>query len=97
MVFLDKSYRISKDVLAKEVEGELVIIPIKFGIGDLDSEMYALNATGMAVWNKLDGTRSLSDLINELSEQYDTPYDDIKVDVVEIVTELLGKGLVFEG
>jgi hypothetical protein len=93
---LNKHYRVSKDVIAKEIEGELIIVPLKEGLGDLDAEMYALNTTGLAVWNKLDGTLSIDDLIKSISAEYGMPYDQIKMDVTQLLENLIEKGLVVD-
>lgn len=89
-------YRVSEDVIAREIEGELVIVPLKSGLGDLDAEMYALSSTGIAVWNKLDGRTPLEAVIKALSAEYGASYDEVKADVVELMAELLEKGLAVE-
>jgi len=93
---LEKTYKISGNVIARKIEGELVIIPIRSGIGDLEAEMYSLSKTGIAVWDKLDGERTLEELIRSLMNEYNAPYEEIKSDVVELVESLFEKGLVFE-
>lgn len=95
-VDLNKCYRVSADVVAREIEGELVIVPLKSGMGDLDAEMYALSTTGIAVWEKLNGSTPLDDVVKLLSAEYSASYDEVKADVVALVEELLGKGLVVE-
>ncbi|MFH0726894.1 MAG: PqqD family protein [Pseudomonadota bacterium] len=90
---LTTCYRVSPDVVAREIEGELVIVPLKSGLGDLDAEMYALSTTGIAVWNKLDGDTPLDDVIKALSAEYGAAYEEVRMDVVELMEELLRKGL----
>jgi hypothetical protein len=93
---LNKLYQISENVIAKEIEEELVIVPVRSGIGDLDAEMFGLNQTGIAVWNRLDGTLSPNDIIKELTAIYNAPPDEIRSDVTELIMQLLAKGLVVE-
>jgi hypothetical protein len=33
----------SMDVVAREIEGDMVIVPLVAGIGDADDELYTLN------------------------------------------------------
>ena len=47
----------SEDVVARLIEGDLIIVPLTAGIGDADDELYTLNETGKAVWQTLDGKR----------------------------------------
>ncbi|MCD4720395.1 MAG: PqqD family protein [Desulfobacula sp.] len=89
-------YCVSKEVIARKIEGELVIVPMISGVGNLDSEMYALNETGAALWEKLDGETILDDVIHELAKEFNTSYDQIKNDVLDILKELITKELVVE-
>ena len=57
-VSLEKIYMPSEDIVAREIEGEVIIVPLVAGIGDSDDELYTLNETGHAVWKLLDGTRN---------------------------------------
>jgi hypothetical protein len=93
---LNKAYKASQDVVTKELEDELIIVPIKAGVGDLNAEMFSLNRTGAAVWSRLDGTLSLIEIIKSLSSQYGVSEDEIKPDVMDLIESLLEKGLIFE-
>ena len=44
-VSLDDVYTLSQDVVAREIEGELIIVPLISGIGDIDDALYTLNPT----------------------------------------------------
>jgi hypothetical protein len=52
---LGKVYRPSEDVVVREIEGEVVIVPLTSGIGDLEDELFTLNETGRAIWSRIDG------------------------------------------
>ena len=85
----DVAYGPSEDVVAREIEGELIIVPLATGIGDMEDALYTLNETGKAIWGLLDGTRSLSQIASELAAKYDAPAADIERDVLELATELV--------
>lgn len=89
-------YYISKDVITRKIEGELVIVPMISGVGNLDSEMYSLNETGSAVWEKLDGKTNLDDIIHDLAKEFNTSYDQIKSDVLELMEGFKKMGLLIE-
>ena len=57
----------SGDVVAREIEGEILIVPLVAGIGDTDDELYTLNETGQAIWEKLDGERTLNEVAASLA------------------------------
>jgi hypothetical protein len=78
----------SQDVVAREIAGELIIVPLASGIGDMEDELYTLNETGKAIWGKLDGVRTLAQIAVELTDEYDVPTADIERDVIGLTTEL---------
>jgi hypothetical protein len=89
IVTLESKFVPSEDVVAREIEGELVIIPLTSGIGDMEDELYTLNDSGKAIWDRLDGKRSLSNIINELIAEYVVERNEIEVDVIGLVNELV--------
>jgi hypothetical protein len=85
----DSVYVVSDDVVAREIEGEIIIVPLVAGIGDLEDELFTLNATGKAIWDRLDGRRSLNDVIAELAAEYQAPPGEIETDVLGLAAELV--------
>jgi hypothetical protein len=90
-VSLDGLYKPSEDVVARTVEGELIIVPLAAGIGDLEDELFTLNQTGKAIWERLDGKRKLRDVLHELSEEFEASEGEIEQDLIGLVGELVGR------
>jgi hypothetical protein len=84
----------SEDVVAREIEGELIIVPLASGIGDMEDELYTLNDTGKAIWGMLDGARTLAQIAAELSAEYNTPAADLERDVLGLAAELARRKMV---
>jgi len=95
-VHVNKSYVHSEDVVAREIEGELIIVPLVSGIGDAEDELFTLNETGRAIWEKLDGKKTLKKVIEELSEGFEAPAGQIEKDVAGLVEELLKRKMLIE-
>ena len=93
---LDSVYVPSQDIVSREIEGELIIVPLVSGIGDMENELYTLNQTGKAVWEKLDGRKSLKDIAKELNEEFEASEGEIQKDVVGLVQELFKRKMVVE-
>jgi hypothetical protein len=53
-----------------------------------------MNETGRAIWEKLDGKRSLKDVVEKLSAEFEAPEGEIKKDVIGLVEELLKRRMV---
>ena len=81
----------SDDIVAREIEGELIIVPLVAGIGDTDDELYTLNESGRAVWSRLDGVKSLGTIAQELTSEFNAPVDVIEKDVLGLIGELISR------
>lgn len=95
-VTLDTIYTPSEDVVARKIEGEIIIVPLVAGMGDTDDELFTLNETGKAIWERLDGHRSLQDVIGELAAEYEAAEREIKADVLGLVGELVSRRMLVE-
>lgn len=92
----DAAYGPSGDIVAREIEGEVVIVPLTSGVGDMEGELYTLNETGRAIWRKLDGTKKVREIVAELSEEFETPPEVLEADVAGLLAELLKRKMVVE-
>lgn len=80
--------------MAREIEGELIIVPLVAGIGDMEDELYTLNETGKAIWARLDGQRTLRAVAAELTTEFSAPPGEIEKDVLGLMTELMRRKMV---
>jgi hypothetical protein len=79
----------SADIVAREIEGEIIIVPLVAGIGDADDELYTLNETGHAIWAHLDGQTTLAGVVTALSDEFDAPAGAIEADVLGFAGEMV--------
>jgi len=93
---LEKIYVPSEDVVAREIEGEIIIVPLVAGIADMEDELYTLNETGKAIWRKFDGSKSLEEVVEELSAEYEAASGEIEMDVIGLAEELLERKIIIE-
>lgn len=92
-ITLDSTCVPSEDVVSREIEGEIIIIPLISGIGDADDELYTLNETGKAIWQELDGQKTLALVAKALNNRYSSPEGDIEKDVLGFAAEMLQRGM----
>lgn len=78
----------SEDVVVREIEGEILIVPLVSTVGEADDELYTLNVTGQAIWQKLDGKRSLKDVAAMLAQEFDCEADAFEADILGFSREL---------
>ncbi|MBN2107596.1 MAG: PqqD family protein [Deltaproteobacteria bacterium] len=90
---LDGVYAPAGDIVAREIEGELIIIPLTQEPGDEQDALYTLNDTGRDVWKRLDGAATLQAVAHALAADYDAPFDAIARDILGLAEELLARRL----
>jgi hypothetical protein len=83
----------SQDVVAREIEGEIIIVPLVAGIGDADDELYTLNETGRAIWQQLDGQRTLGEVVSVLTQEFNAPPGELEADVLGFAGEMVHRGI----
>jgi hypothetical protein len=92
-VTLDSICVPSDNVVAREIEGEIIIVPLVTGIGNADDELYTLNSTGHELWGRLDGRKTLGDIVRELEEEFSAAPGGISADVLGFASEMARMGI----
>jgi len=70
--------------------GSIIIVSPVAGIGDMKDELFTLNDAGKAIWDQLDGQRSLARLVAALTPKFEEAEDGaIERDVLGLVAELV--------
>jgi len=92
-VNLNTVYCLSENLVTKEVQGELFVIPLSAGVADLENKFFKINQTARAIWDKLDGKKTLKEIADELSLEYDAPLELIQKELLEVAADLLERGM----
>lgn len=95
MSFLNRIYRKSDSVVFRRIGEECILVPIRQGVGDLDS-IYTLNETGARIWELLDGKMRVKKIKETLVEEYDILPEEAEKDLMEHLLELEAIRLVIE-
>ena len=56
------TYIKSGEFVTRAIAGETIVVPIKAGVGDLDS-IYTLNEVGATIWGLIDGTTTVDGIV----------------------------------
>ena len=85
---LDKSVRVPKDVVFRELDGEAVIL-------NLESGMYfGLDPMGTRIWQLVEEHGSLRAVLEAMQREFDAPDETLQSDLLTFINELSAKGLV---
>lgn len=82
----------SPSIVSRKTDDEFVLVPVTDNIADMNS-VFTLNETGSYIWEKLDGTRTIGDIIKDLTTEYDIDAETAEKDVFSFVADM-GKYLV---
>jgi hypothetical protein len=93
---MDMIFSHSSDVVSREIDGALIIVPLTSGMGDMEDDLFSMNETGTEIWKMLDGTKTVREVVTALAGQYRADPGKIERDVTGIVTELLKRRMLAE-
>lgn len=85
---LSHKVRPTKDTLDRVLDGELVLLNVQSG------NYYSIDEIGTTMWEALISSDCIGDAIDRVGESYDVSREQIERDVIRLVAELRGEGLV---
>ena len=83
----------SSRVVSREVGGETLVVPIRGGVGDLDS-IFSFNALGSDLWQLLSAGSSIEEMVSWVVERYEVTVEQASSDIQAFVGELSASGLI---
>jgi Coenzyme PQQ synthesis protein D (PqqD) len=89
MDILARVYCKSDSIVFRKIGDELILVPIRQNVGDLDS-IYTLNETAARIWELIDGERCLHDIKSMMVEEFDVPAAEAEKDLIEHLQQLEG-------
>lgn len=89
----DKVYRKNPDVVARKIAGELLLVPVKGKIADMQ-RIFTLNPVGELIWREIDTQKNLNEIRNRVISDFDVTIEIATTDIEEFVTELLQADLI---
>src|ERR1700734_3122424 len=81
------------EFVTRTITGEVVIVPVRGQIGDLDA-IYHFNEVGGFIWNLFDGRTSVHDIAQAVREEFDGAPEDPERDMLEFVGVLQSAGII---
>ncbi len=88
----DKFICRSKDVAARQLGGEMMIMAIR------DSSLFSLNETATAIWQAADGVTPLREIVErEIVARFEIDSETAYNDVLELVEDLARHGILSVG
>ncbi len=86
----------NQEVVSRKIDGELIIVPIRSGVGDLNS-LYTLNPVGSVLWEFMNEVHTVSEMVGRVCEEFDVTMNQAKQDIEEFLGSLIEEKLVLAG
>jgi hypothetical protein len=83
----------NREVVSRQIEGELIIVPIRRGVGNLNS-LYTLNAVGSVLWNYLADGHTVSEMVERVCEEFEVSEEMARIDIQQFLDSLVEERLI---
>jgi len=81
------------EVVSRQIEGELVIVPIRRGVGDLNS-LYTLNPVGSALWEFMNEGHTLPEMVSRVCDEFEVTASQAQSDILKFLDSMLEEKLI---
>jgi hypothetical protein len=88
-------YRHDPNIVSRMIAGEMILVPIRKNVGDLES-IYTLNETAARIWDLIDGQRTLAEIHQLITKEFEIDPHNAQGDMLELVDNLLEQGALVE-
>jgi hypothetical protein len=86
-------YKRNQDVVSRNIQGELVIVPIRSGVGDLNS-LYTLNPVGCVLWEFMNDEHTVSEMVQRVCDEFEVTEAQAQPDIESFLVSLVAEDLV---
>lgn len=77
----------SPSVVTRKTGNEYVLVPVTDNIADMNS-VYTLNETGAFIWEQINGTRNIEEIISLLTDEYEIDNKKAEEDVFSFIDNM---------
>ena len=85
---LNTMVQVEQEVVSCDLVEEAAILNLKDGV------YYGLNPVGARIWKLIQKPRKLSDILEILLDEYDVEREVCQSDLMELIKQLLDRGLI---
>jgi len=83
----------NREVVSRQIEGELIIVPIRHGVGDLNS-LYTLNQVGLVLWDFMQEEHTVPEMMNRVCDEFEVTAAQAQDDIRAFLDSLLEEKLI---
>lgn len=83
----------NQEVVSRKIQGELIIVPIRSGVGDLNS-LYTLNPVGSVLWDFMTEGHTIAEMVQRVCDEFEVTKAQARKDIENFLDSLLEEKLV---
>lgn len=83
----------NSDIVARKIEGELILVPVKSDKKGIQS-IYTLNKTAAYIWNLFDGERMLDQIKDRIASDFEVSEQRSGDDLIKFAEKLEKVGVI---
>jgi hypothetical protein len=85
--YLTRCFVKDPSVVSRKIAEEFILVPVKQKAGDIDG-IYTVDEVAGRIWELIDGKRSLQEIGNIITEEFDVASKEAEADLVEFLRQL---------
>jgi|SRR5271157_6184212 len=89
----DRKYQRNQDLVSRSVAGETLIVPVRGGVGDLNS-IYTLHNVSQMIWQMVGEGKSFGNMVDDITREYDVQSEKAEQDLERFLHEMLEEKLI---
>ncbi len=93
MLSNDVRFMRNQEVVSRKIQGELILVPIRSGVGDLNS-LYTLNPVGSVLWEFMNEGHTVIEMVQRICEEFEVTKTQAQQDIETFLGSLLDEKLV---
>lgn len=92
---LEAVFRPKGETVRREIAGETILVPIRGRTADMQS-LFALNPTAAFIWERIDGTRSVGEILEETVAAFEVGREEAREHLLSFLAHAQTQDLVEE-
>ena len=80
-------FKRNPSIVARTVGDEVVLVPIRSDVGDLDS-IFTLNDVGAFIWDLIDGEKTTKDILKMILDEFEVSREQARSDLEGFLVHL---------
>src|ERR1700739_3747666 len=83
----------NQEVVSRKIDGELIIVPIRSGVGDLNS-LYTLNSVGSVLWDFMTEGHTIPEMVQRICDEFEVTALQAQQDIESFLNSLMEEKLI---